>query len=133
MPAEPPPDVARSAVESGAKKAGETWDHSLVGAFLAVHRVRRARRHHGLVRHGLVRPRSRDLGNAADAVHRVRLNMMLVPISAMHGRITLGDAARNLTLVLLGNLVGAVFVAYFFAVQTGVIGDAGSEPGSPPP
>lgn len=31
---------------------------------------------------------------------------------------------------LAGNLVGAVFVAFFLAVQTGVIGDAGSDPGS---
>jgi formate/nitrite transporter len=39
----------------------------------------------------------------------------------------MGDVARNLTLVLLGNLVGALFVAFFLAVQTGVIGDAGAD------
>jgi formate/nitrite transporter len=53
-------------------------------------------------------------------------NMMLVPLSAMRGKIGLGDVAKNLTLVLLGNLVGALFVAFFLAVQTKVIGDAGS-------
>jgi formate transporter len=57
-------------------------------------------------------------------------NMMLVPLSAMRGKIDLGDVAKNLTLVLLGNLVGALFVAFFLAVQTDVIGGAGSE-GSP--
>jgi formate/nitrite transporter len=57
-------------------------------------------------------------------------NMMLVPLSAMRGKIGLGDVARNLTLVLLGNLLGALFVAFFLAVQTDVIGGAGSE-GSP--
>jgi formate/nitrite transporter len=45
----------------------------------------------------------------------------------MRGKIGLGDVAKNLTLVLLGNLVGALFVAFFLAVQTKVIGDADSE------
>ena len=53
-------------------------------------------------------------------------NMMLVPLSAMRGKIGMGDVAKNLTLVLLGNLVGALFVAYFLAVQTGVIGHSGA-------
>jgi formate/nitrite transporter len=53
--------------------------------------------------------------------------MMLVPLSAMRGKIGIGDVARNLTLVLLGNLIGALFVAFFLAVQTKVIGDAGSD------
>jgi formate/nitrite transporter len=54
-------------------------------------------------------------------------NMMLVPLGAMRGKIGVGDVVRNLTLVLLGNLVGALFVAFFLAVQTDVIGSAGSE------
>jgi formate transporter len=54
-------------------------------------------------------------------------NMMLVPLSAMRGKIAMGDVAKNLTLVLLGNLLGALFVAFFLAVQTKVIGDAGSD------
>jgi formate/nitrite transporter len=45
----------------------------------------------------------------------------------MRGKIDAGDVAKNLTLVLLGNLLGALFVAFFLAVQTKVIGDAGSE------
>ena len=49
-------------------------------------------------------------------------NMMLVPLSAMRGKIGVADVVRNLTLVLIGNLLGALFVAYFLAVQTGVIG-----------
>src|SRR3954467_414353 len=53
-------------------------------------------------------------------------NMMLVPLSAMRGKIGVGDVVRSLTLVLLGNLIGALFVAYFLAVQTGVIGHAGA-------
>ena len=53
--------------------------------------------------------------------------MMLVPLSAMRGKISAGDVVKNLTLVLLGNLLGALFVAFFLAVQTKVIGDAGSD------
>src|SRR3712207_2723088 len=52
--------------------------------------------------------------------------MMLVPLGAMNGKVTVGDVAKNLTLVLLGNLLGALFVAYFLAVSTGVIGDPDS-------
>src|SRR3954467_4834218 len=53
-------------------------------------------------------------------------NMMLVPLSAMRGKIGVGDVARNLTLVLLGNLLGALFVAYLLAVPTGVVGRGGA-------
>jgi formate transporter len=53
-------------------------------------------------------------------------NMMLVPLGAMRGRLATGDVVRNLTLVLIGNLVGALFVAYFLAVQSGVIGHPGA-------
>jgi formate/nitrite transporter len=57
--------------------------------------------------------------------------MMLVPLSAMRGKIGMGDVARNLTLVLIGNLLGALFVAFFLAVQTGVIGGADAAGSSP--
>jgi formate/nitrite transporter len=57
-------------------------------------------------------------------------NMLLVPISALAGRISARDVARNLGLVLLGNVVGALFVAYFLAIQTGVIGSSGAEEGT---
>ena len=63
--------------------------------------------------------------------HLLTGNMMLVPIGAMQGRLTVGEVGRNLSLVLVGNLLGAVFVAYFLAVQTGVIGTVGSEAGAP--
>jgi formate/nitrite transporter len=62
--------------------------------------------------------------------HLLTGNMMLVPISAMQGRLNAGEIVRNLTLVLVGNLLGALFVAYFLAVQTGVIGDVDADPGS---
>jgi formate/nitrite transporter len=57
-------------------------------------------------------------------------NMMLVPLGAMRGKVSFGDVVRNLTLVLLGNLVGALFVAFFLAIETGVIGSVGAADGS---
>lgn len=57
-------------------------------------------------------------------------NMMLVPLSAMRGKVDMSGVAGNLLLVLLGNLLGAVFVAFFLAVQTGVIGLADADPGT---
>src|SRR3954453_6151864 len=62
--------------------------------------------------------------------HLLTGNMLLIPIGAMQGRLTWGDILRNFTLVLIGNLAGALFVAYFLAVQTGVIGHLGSEAGT---
>jgi len=53
-------------------------------------------------------------------------NMFLVPFSAMRRKVGMGEVVSNLTLVLIGNLIGAMFVAYFLAVQTGVIGHAGA-------
>jgi formate/nitrite transporter len=57
-------------------------------------------------------------------------NMLLVPLGAMRGKLDLGDVAKNLALVLIGNLLGAVFVAFFLAVQTGVIGGVDAASGS---
>jgi formate/nitrite transporter len=62
--------------------------------------------------------------------HLLTGNMLLVPLSAMQSRLRMGDVARNLTLVLIGNLAGALFVAFFLAVQTGVIGNVGSDAGT---
>jgi len=48
-------------------------------------------------------------------------NMALVPMAVWQGRASLEGLGRNLALVLLGNLIGSLFVAYFLGVQTGVI------------
>jgi formate/nitrite transporter len=50
-------------------------------------------------------------------------NMALVPLAAMKGRATLKRLAENFGLVLIGNLLGSLFVAYFLAVKTGVLTD----------
>ena len=49
-------------------------------------------------------------------------NMALVPIAMMRRRVGFGALGLNFTVVLIGNLIGSLFVAYFLAVKTGVIG-----------
>jgi formate transporter len=48
-------------------------------------------------------------------------NMALVPLAAFRRRASLGELFHNFGFVLLGNLLGSLFVAYFLADQTGVI------------
>jgi formate/nitrite transporter len=58
-------------------------------------------------------------------------NMALLPLALSSKKTTLGRAGMSLGIVTFGNLLGALLVAYFFAVQTGVIGSASSEDGTP--
>jgi formate/nitrite transporter len=48
-------------------------------------------------------------------------NMALVPLAAFRGRTTIRALVQNFGWVLIGNLLGSLFVAYFLAVQSGVI------------
>jgi formate/nitrite transporter len=48
-------------------------------------------------------------------------NMALIPLAMLRRRATLKGLARNWAVVLVGNLLGSLFVAYFFAVQTGIV------------
>jgi formate/nitrite transporter len=47
-------------------------------------------------------------------------NMALIPLAVLRRRATLRGLARNWAVVVVGNLLGSLFVAYFFAVQAGV-------------
>jgi formate transporter len=58
-------------------------------------------------------------------------NMALLPLAVSSRRITLGRAGMSLGIVTVGNLIGSLLVAWFFAVQTGVIGKADSADGTP--
>ncbi|GGL98175.1 formate/nitrite transporter family protein [Nakamurella endophytica] len=57
-------------------------------------------------------------------------NMALLPLAFFSRRITVGRVGMSLALVTIGNLLGALLVAYVFAVKTGVIGTPSSAPGS---
>ena len=138
MSARDPQETAEVAVKAGVKKSQSTWDRVLVSSFLAGAYIAFG----GLVAitissgldpktwgtlPTLFTGAAFTLGLVLVVIAGSDLatgNMMLVPLSAMRGKIGMGDVARNLTLVLLGNLLGALFVAFFLAVQTGVIGGA---------
>jgi len=140
MTAREPQEIAQVAAATGAKKTHRSWDRVLVSAFLARAYIAFG----GMVAITVSSGLSVDtwgtlptlftgmaftLGLVLVLIAGSDLatgNMMLVPLGAMRGKVAIGDVVRNLTLVLLGNLVGAVFVAFFLATQTGVIGDADS-------
>jgi formate transporter len=131
-----PAEIARVASATGAKKVHRTWDRVLVSSFLAGAYISFGALVAITVSSGLDTDTWGTLPTlfmgAAFTLGLVLVliagsdlatgNMMLVPLSAMNGKITRADVVRNLTLVLLGNLLGALFVAYFLAVSTGVIG-----------
>jgi formate/nitrite transporter len=48
-------------------------------------------------------------------------NMALVPLSTFTGKTPIVRLLGNFGLVALGNLIGSLFVAYFFAYKTGVV------------
>jgi formate/nitrite transporter len=135
-----PQEMAQAAAETGAKKTHRSWDRVLVSAFLGGAYIAFGALVAITVSSGLDPARWGTLPTlflgAAFTLGLVLVviagsdlatgNMMLVPLGAMRGKINVGDVVRNLTLVLVGNLIGAVFVAYFLAVQTGVIGHAGA-------
>jgi formate/nitrite transporter len=50
-------------------------------------------------------------------------NFALVPIAALSRRVGIGSMFRNFGIVTVGNLLGALFVAYFLAVKTGIVTD----------
>ena len=140
MTAKEPAEVAKVAAATGAKKVHRSWDRVLVSAFLAGAYISFGALVAITVSSGLATDTWGTLPTlfmgAAFTLGLVLVviagsdlatgNMMLVPLGAMNGKVTVGDVARNLTLVLLGNLLGALFVAYFLAVSTGVIGDQDS-------
>jgi formate/nitrite transporter len=135
-----PPEMAQVASETGAKKIHRTWDRVLVSAFLGGAYIAFGALVAITVSSGLDPATWGTLPTlfmgAAFTLGLILVliagsdlatgNMMLVPLGAMHGRLSLGDVGKNLTLVLVGNLLGAMFVAYFLAVQTGVIGSPGA-------
>ncbi len=141
MSAREPAETAEVAVKAGVKKAKRGWDQVLVSSFLAGAYIAFGGMVAITVSSGLdpatwgtlptlFTGAAFTLGLVLVVIAGSDLatgNMMLVPLGAMRGKLSPGDVVRNLTLVLLGNLLGALFVAFFLAVQTGVIGGTGAE------
>ncbi|NHC21626.1 formate/nitrite transporter family protein [Nocardioides sp. IC4_145] len=144
MSAREPQETAAVAATTGAKKVHRSWDRVLVSSFLAGAYIAFGGMVAITVSSGLdpatwgtlptlFTGAAFTLGLVLVVIAGSDLatgNMMLVPLGALDGKLSVGDVARNLTLVLLGNLLGALFVAFFLAVETGVIGSAGADPGS---
>ena len=144
MPYKTPDQIAVAAAAAGEKKAHLPLPNMLVGGFLAGAYIAIG----GLVAVDVTAGMDREVWGGLitffnGAVFSTGLmlvviagaelvtgNMGLVPLAALHGRVTGGELVRNLAVVLLANLLGALFVAYVLAVQTGVIGDVGAPEGS---
>jgi len=58
-------------------------------------------------------------------------NMMLVPMAVLRRRTTIARLAGNWALLFVGNFLGSLFVAYFLAYRTGVIGSIAAKAGTP--
>jgi formate/nitrite transporter len=140
-----PDQITAAAVEAGTKKAHLTWDKALVGGFLAGAYIAFGGLVAVAVSSGLDPKTWGTLPTLfAGSVFALGLvlvviagselltgNMALVPIAAFRKRVSLGALGLNFTVVLIGNLIGSIFVAYFLAIKAGVIGSAGAEAGTP--
>jgi formate/nitrite transporter len=130
-----PPEIARAGVETGITKAALSWDKALVAGFLAGAYIAFA----GLL--AVVTSAGMDpklwggvqtlvtggvftLGLVLVVIAGSELltgNMALLPLSLLDRKITLGRLSFNFFWVLIGNVLGSLFVAYFLAKETGVI------------
>ena len=145
MATKTPQQIAEAAVETGTTKAKLGWDKALVGGFLAGAYIAFG----GLVAIAVssgLKPETWGtlptlfsgsvfaLGLVLVVLAGSELltgNMALVPIAMLRGRVGFVHLGLNFTLVLVANLIGSLFVAYFLAVKAGVIGTNGVDPSSP--
>jgi formate/nitrite transporter len=135
MPFKTPPEITRASVETGTTKANISWDKAIVGGFLAGAYIAFG----GLLAIATTSGMDPKIWGTlptffAGAVFSVGLiltviggselltgNMALVPLAVFKGRVSLGRLGQNFSFVLVGNLLGALFVAYFLAEQTGIV------------
>jgi formate/nitrite transporter len=130
-----PQEIAEAGVKTGASKARLSWDKALVAGFLAGAYIAFGAMVAIAVSSGLD-PKTWgtlptlftgavfSLGLILVVVAGSELltgNMALVPLAAMKGRTTLRRLVENFGLVMIGNLLGSLFVAYFLAIKTGVL------------
>jgi formate transporter len=135
MAAKTPPETTKAAIETGVKKARLRWDKALVASFLAGAYIALAGLLAVVVSSGLNREiwgnlptfitgTVFSLGLVLVVIAGSELltgNMALVPMAAMSGRVPLRSLFANFGIVVAGNILGSLFVAFFLAVQTGVI------------
>jgi formate/nitrite transporter len=130
-----PDEITEVATGTGVKKAGLSWDRALVASFLAGAYIAFGALLAITVTAGMPKETWGTLPTFfAGAVFSVGLilvvvagselltgNMALVPLAAFRERVPLRRLFANFGIVLVGNLLGSLFVAYFLADQTGVV------------
>jgi formate transporter len=132
-----PREITAAGIKTGATKAGLRWDKALVGGFLAGAYIAFG----GLLAISVTSGMPEETWGTlptlfAGAVFALGLilvviagselltgNMALVPVALFKRRVSFGRMLGNFGLVLVGNLLGALFVAYFLADQTGILAD----------
>jgi formate/nitrite transporter len=130
-----PPEIAAAGVQTGATKAALSWDKALVAGFLAGAYIAFA----GLL--AIIASAGMDpklwggvqtlvtgsvfaLGLVLVVIAGSELltgNMAMIPLALLGRRATIGRLSHNFFWVLVGNLLGSIFVAYFLAKETGVV------------
>jgi formate transporter len=133
-----PKEVAEVGVEKGVAKSKLSWDKALVAGFLAGAYIAFGALLATVTTAGLTPERWGTLPTFfAGAVFSLGLilvviggselltgNMALVPLAAFKQRVPVRKLFENFGVVLVGNLLGSLFVAYFLADQTGLLADA---------
>ncbi len=141
-----PEQVTAAAVETGAKRAFLSPGKMLVGGFLAGAYIAFGGLLSIAVTSGLDPKTWGTLPTLfAGAVFSVGLmlcvlagselltgNMATLPIAAFRRRVSAGRVGLGFLIVLIGNVIGSIFVAYFLAVKAGVVGTPDSPAGTPP-
>ncbi len=128
-----PQQIALNTIETGVTKARSSWTQMLVlgflaGAFIALGFLLDIR---------VIASMPEEWGSFANFVgaslfpvglilvlvaggELLTGNMMAVPLARMAGRIRTLEVIRNLTAITIANLLGALFVAYFFGHIVGM-------------
>jgi formate transporter len=130
-----PPEITAAATATGTNKANMSWDKLLVGSFLAGAYIAFG----GLVAVEVSAGLNPDTWGGlptlfTGAVFALGLilvvvagselltgNMALLPLALYRRQINPGQLLGNFGVVLIGNIAGSIFVAYFLAVKTGVL------------
>jgi formate transporter len=135
MAAKSPAEITETGIETGVTKSKLPWDRALVASFLAGAYIAFGGLLAITVTSGLDEETWGTLPTFfTGAVFSLGLvlvivagselvtgNMALLPLGAFRGRVPLRRLTENFGLILVGNLLGSLFVAYFLAHQTGVI------------
>jgi formate/nitrite transporter len=139
-----PDQIATAAVNAGVAKANLTPDRMLAGGILAGAYIAFAGLLSVVVTAGL---KADTWGNLPTLIfgavfatglilvviagsELVTGNMALLPLALASRRATVGRVAMSVVVVTIGNLIGALLVAYLLAVKTGVIGSPHAAAGS---